>query len=289
LFALLYSYEMRLAFDRIDGARPERTILFLHGMLGRGANLQTLARAFVRDHPDWSGLLVDLRGHGRSPKGTPGASLEAAARDVIELSEGRNPPVTAIAGHSFGGKVALEVARIAALPELRHLVVIDSMPGFRQLIQTGDSALGIINTLASLPDVFASITDFVTALRSAGLSLAVSQWLAGSLERSGDHLRFGLDRHEIRALAMDYSARDLWAVIENAPADLQVHLVIGDRSDSYAETDRQRALRIAESNSRVTVDILATGHWVHADDLKGLLRVMHLRIGLIASARRDSE
>jgi len=69
---------MQLAFERIDGERPERTILFLHGMLGKGGNLQTLAKRFVQEQPGWTALLVDLRGHGRSPKGTPGASLEAA-------------------------------------------------------------------------------------------------------------------------------------------------------------------------------------------------------------------
>ena len=60
--------------------------------------------------------------------------------------------------------------------------------------------LGIMNTIASLPDSFASITDFVASLQRAGLSLTVSQWLAGSLERAGDHLRFGLDPAEIRSL-----------------------------------------------------------------------------------------
>src|SRR5436190_14026621 len=103
---------MQLTFDRIDGERPERTIVFLHGMLGRGGNLQTLARRFVQAHPCWTALLVDLRGHGRSPKGMPGASLEAAARDVIQSVCASQAPITAIAGHSFGGKVALEAARL---------------------------------------------------------------------------------------------------------------------------------------------------------------------------------
>jgi pimeloyl-ACP methyl ester carboxylesterase len=270
---------MKLAFDRLDGERPQHTIIFLHGMLGRGVNLRTLATRFVQDHPDWTAVLVDLRGHGRSPKGTQGASLEAAARDVIELAAARQPPVTAIAGHSFGGKVALEVARLGELAALHHLVVIDSMPGAWELMRGGDGVLGIIDTIASISNVFTSITGFVAALRSAGLSRTVSQWLAGSLEKTGDNLRFGLDPGEIRALALDYAARDLWSVIEHPPGELQVHLVVGERSDTYTEADRERANRAAASNSRVTVDLLRAGHWVHVDDLDGLLRVMHLRVG----------
>ena len=159
---------MKLAFERIDGVEPARAIAFLHGILGQGSNLQTLARRFVGQHPTWTAWLVDLRGHGNSPKGTPGASLEAAARDIVALAASNaSLPVAAIAGHSFGGKVALEVARLEEIPSLSDVVVIDSMPGAREPLRGADSALGIIATLESLPDTFASITEFVTELEEA--------------------------------------------------------------------------------------------------------------------------
>src|SRR5262245_2654909 len=94
-----------LAFDRLDGARGEHgIIIFLHGILGRGNNLRTIARRFVEARPDWTAWLVDLRGHGRSPKALPNPSLEAAARDVVDLAAQAAQPVRAIVGHSFGGK-----------------------------------------------------------------------------------------------------------------------------------------------------------------------------------------
>ena len=77
---------LELAFERIEGARPRKTIAFLHGILGSGGNLRTIARRFVDARPSWTAWLVDLRGHGRSPKGTPDPSLEAAARDVVGLT-----------------------------------------------------------------------------------------------------------------------------------------------------------------------------------------------------------
>jgi len=58
---------IELAFDRIDGPRSERTIAFLHGILGRGGNLRTIAKRFVEARPQWTAWLVDMRGHGRSP------------------------------------------------------------------------------------------------------------------------------------------------------------------------------------------------------------------------------
>jgi len=267
---------MNLAFERIEGAEPAWAIAFLHGILGQGSNLQTLARRFVGQHPTWTAWLVDLRGHGNSPKGTPGASLEAAARDIVALAATNALPLAAIAGHSFGGKVALEVARLEEIPSLNDVVVIDSMPGAREPLRGADSALGIIATLEILPDTFSSITEFVTHLEKSGLSRQVAQWLAGSLERNGNRLRFGLDLNEIRTLLLDYFVRDLWPVVENPPRETRLQLVIGDRSDSYSPADRERALRIAASNPKVTVDVLPAGHWVHVDNLEGLLRVMNV-------------
>src|SRR5258708_5245972 len=93
-----------LVFDRVDGAQPNRAIAFLHGILGRGINLRMIARQFVEARPRWAAWLIDLRGHGRSPKSTPAPSLEAAARDVVSLAARAELPLRAIVGHSFGGK-----------------------------------------------------------------------------------------------------------------------------------------------------------------------------------------
>jgi pimeloyl-ACP methyl ester carboxylesterase len=263
-----------LFFDRIDGMHPQRTILFLHGILGRGNNLRTIARRFIEARADWTAWLVDLRGHGRSPKGTAGASIEAAARDVVRLAQRSLQPVAAIVGHSFGGKVALEAARIGASVSLEHVVVIDSVPGSREPLRGGDSALTIIDTIESLPRTFASKSDFVEALVLTGQTRTLAQWLAQSVEKEGDGFRFVLDLDEMRALIMDYFARDLWPVVEHPPGTTRVHLVIGDHSGSYSLADRERAARTAASNEQVTVDVLPAGHWVHVDDPNGLLRTL---------------
>ena len=91
-------------------------------------------------------------------------------------------------------------------------------------------------------------------------------------------MRFMPDLNEIRALILDYFARDHWPVVEQPPGAPHVHLVIGDRSDSYSPADR-RAARIASTNERVTVDILPAGHWVHVDDPEGLLRKLLDHVG----------
>lgn len=260
---------MNLAFQRIDGSRPKQAVAFLHGILGSGRNLRTIATRFIEQRPEWSAWLVDLRGHGNSPKGHSEPTLEATARDVLTLAQ-----MHAIVGHSFGGKVALEALRIGETGALRHVVTIDSSPSSREPLTGGDSALAILDIIESLPGRFESISSFVAALEAAGLSRDVAQWLAGSLQREGDHVQFSLDLAELRALLRDYFKSDLWPVVENPPGETRVHLVIGDRSTSYSAADRDRASRIAASNQRVTVDVLATGHMVHVDDPGGLVGIL---------------
>jgi pimeloyl-ACP methyl ester carboxylesterase len=277
ILSLGFCMSIELAFDQIDSGH-DRAIVFLHGILGRCNNLRTLAKRFIEARPGWTALLVDLRGHGKSPKSSPGPSLEAAASDVVNLATHAALPISAIVGHSFGGKVALEAARIGAMPSLEHVVVIDSAPGSREPFRGDDSALAVIDTIHSLPGTFSSKSDFIEAFVTTGGTPELAQWLAQSLERSGDHMQFALDLDEIRALILDYFARDLWPVVESPPGVARVHLVIGDRSDSYSRADRERAARIASSNARVTVDVLPAGHWVHVDDPDGLLRMLTHRI-----------
>jgi pimeloyl-ACP methyl ester carboxylesterase len=270
---------VKLAFERIDGASPERAIFFVHGILGRGTNLRTIARRFVEARPGWTAWLIDLRGHGQSPKGTPDPSLEGAAQDLVDLAGQASQPLAAIAGHSFGGKVALEAARIGVLAALEHVVVIDSSPGSRNSQRGEESVLAVIDSIKSLPVRLASKSDFIEALTASGTSLTLAQWLAGSVEKAGDHVKFMLDLEEIRTLVFDYLARDLWPVVERPPGAVHVHLIIGDRSKSWPPAERERAARIAASNPRVTLDVLAAGHWVHMDNPDGLLRKMLEYVG----------
>jgi pimeloyl-ACP methyl ester carboxylesterase len=269
-------------------SQAERRAVFLHGILGRGSNLRTLARRFVAGHPGWDAWLVDLRGHGASPKGTAEPTIAAAAQDVLRLCA-RAIPIGAIIGHSFGGKVALQMAQagLSALAAkepgpgrpLVHVMTLDSNPGTRVTMQGPDSALAVLQMLDAMPQTFPSRSAFVEAVVRHGRSPALAQWLATSTEpAAGGSIRFALDRQEIHALLASYLAADLWPVVEAPPQEVRVHLVIGERSSSYAPADRDRAHAAAAANTQVTVDLLPTDHWVHTEDLEGLLRIVDARI-----------
>ncbi len=282
---------VKLAFEHVVGtAAARRRAVFLNGLLGRGSNLRTVARRFIEARPGWDAWLVDLRGHGSSPKSTPEPSLQAAAADVLMLCAGSLVPVAALIGHSLGGKVALEAARKAdadadppgknrALKSLAHVMTLDSNPGIREPVLEGDSAPAVLQMLKELPATFPNRTAFVEAVLAHGKSRSLAQWLAMNTETApAGGVRFTLDLAELSALLLSYLQADLWPLIENPPPPLSIHQVIGDRSTSYAPADRARARAAAQSHPQVTVDVLPTDHWVHSEDPEGLLRVMKDRI-----------
>ena len=269
------SQVVKLAFDHVASREPaQKRALFLHGMLGSGGNLRTIARRFVTARPDWDAWLIDLRGHGASPKNTPEPSLAASAEDVRALCAGAN--IGAVIGHSFGGKVALELLRLGL--SAPHVVTLDSNPGVREPPRGGDSVLSVIDMLDDLPPRFASRAEFVAAVMQRGHSKTLAQWLALSTELLDGEVRFALDLRELRGLLQSYFAADSWDVVEAPPSGAQVHLVIAEKANSYSSADRQRAQEIAAHNPQVSVDFLATEHWVHAEDPDGVLRILFERI-----------
>ena len=95
----------------VPADRPQgRLALVLHGILGSHKNWRMFARGLAERLPGWRFALVDLRNHGASA-GAPGPhTLSACADDLERLAEQLGAAPEVVIGHSFGGKVALEVA-----------------------------------------------------------------------------------------------------------------------------------------------------------------------------------
>lgn len=99
----LYAYTGGRAFDP---ARP--AIVFLHGAQHDHSVWILQSRWFA--HHGYSGLALDLPGHGRSA-GPALGSVEAIAARVAEALAASGAQRLLVAGHSMGSLLALEVAR----------------------------------------------------------------------------------------------------------------------------------------------------------------------------------
>ena len=248
----------RLHHERIarSGTTPTGWLLLTHGIYGAGSNWRSIARKLNDRRPDWGVVLVDLRGHGRSERGEPPHTIAACAEDlralVAELGD-----VTALAGHSFGGKVVLAARPVI---DARQLWVFDASPSARTADHDG-SVLRLLDLMERSPRRWARRDDFVAAVVGDGHDASLAHWLALSLvadPAGGLVLRFDLDA--LRALLADYHARDLWSVLEAPGGDVEV--VVAERSPTISAADRGR---LAAGPPHVHVHTLAAGHWLHVD------------------------
>merc|ERR1719440_2771169 len=93
-------------------------MVLTHGILGSKRNWRTPANLLAKTQPDIKVLTVDHRGHGNShgpSLSTRSNTVDACAMDLEEtilkdVGEGGSD-VDILSGHSFGGKVVLQLLK----------------------------------------------------------------------------------------------------------------------------------------------------------------------------------
>lgn len=252
---------MKLANFKV-GEGPEPVVL-LHGFLGSGANLCTLARRWSEAEPEKTFLLPDLTGHGESPAPPPGTTLEAVARDVMETAdaEGLSGPMR-WTGHSFGGRVGLAAARIA--PErVSRIDLLDISPG--AVSNAGSESGAVLRRLLQMPAEAADRATMKRLLMETGLSSPLSDWLVMNLELNpSGGVKWRFDREALGALHGPVLGEDLWDVVE--AKRIPIRCARGARSGYVPPEDAARMKTLG-----VEVIDLPSGHFVHVEALDALL------------------
>ncbi len=222
----------------------------MHGLFGAGNNLGALARSLADRFCVYS---LDLPNHGRSAW-MKNAALQRMAGAVSTWMDDEGLESAALAGHSLGGKVAMELA-LAQPQKVDALVVADIAP------------------VAYPPRhdaVFAALDAVVAgACRSreeaSGIMAqylgepGVIQFLLMSLQRGDDGVynwRFNLE-----GIKQDYAALRAEPDVIEAYAG-PVLFVKGGESDYILPEHRARVLELFP---RAQLEIMADcGHWLHA-------------------------
>ena len=265
----------------------------LHGVLGSGHNLRSLARKLGEARADYRFVLIDLRYHGKSMGAPPPHSLEACADDLIDLATHLKKAPRVVLGHSLGGKVALAYGKRQEMPLADYRSATDATRGALQQIWTLDSDPGaqepgenhqvqrVVRALLAHPGPFAARGDAVEALMKSGLSSGLAQWLATSIDRKPDGYHFRFEMDHIVLLLRDYFSIDYWPYLEQVasteqPGHVRYELLLAENSDRWSGSMKERAAALhAEpgdpAQGRVRVHELAdAGHWVHVDNPEGL-------------------
>lgn len=261
----------------LAGRAPRQWALFLHGILGSGANWRTFAKRVVAARPSWGAALVDLRMHGNSQSLPPPHTVAACAEDLFALHPLLDAPVRAVVGHSFGGKVALAYSALRAelASPLDLVVSVDSNPGLREDASGSTQIHAVISALESLPPLVASRDAFTLHMRERGLSDALVAWLMMNLRPVDGGFAVRLDLAAIRAMLADYFSRDDWALVEQ-PSDTRISMVVGGQSPAFSQSERERIAKARAANpARVGLDVIAqSGHWVHVDAPDALFEIV---------------
>lgn len=266
---------------RNNGEEPERWLGVLHGIYGAGRNWNSVARRLVRERPDWGAAMVDLREHGQSRGFDAPHTVQAAARDLLRTFDSEGPPLDAILGHSFGGKVALEAVRQAAgggqaQRDARSLPgqvwLIDSTPAVRE---PSGSAWGMLELLRRHPGPFRHRDEGVAALEDEGLATPIARWMGTNLEEGVDGAwRWRLDPDVMEALLRDFFALDLWEVVESPPEGVVVQVVKARDSSVLDGADLERVEAAAAASDRVRLHVVDGGHWLNAENPDALVELL---------------
>ncbi|XP_059428743.1 uncharacterized protein LOC132162525 [Corylus avellana] len=302
-----------IAYEEVRASteKPYHSTAFvLHGLLGSGRNWRSFSRSLASTlsnsstSSEWRMVLVDLRNHGRSAeiKGLePPHDMVNAANDLAHLVKARGwawPDV--VIGHSMGGKVALQFAESCARGDYgesvglpKQLWVLDSVPGEVNPQNSDGEVEKVLQTLQSLPSSVPSRKWLVSRMIELGFSKSLSEWIGSNLKKSGEHETWAFNLEGAVQMFNSYREKSYWSLLEHPPKGMDIAIVRAENSDRWDKDVIQQLENLANrggdgdgSEGKFSVHVLPnSGHWVHADNPKGLLEIIAPKL---ASLRPNS-
>ena len=248
-----------------DDSSPK--LIFLHGMMGRGKNWQSIAKNFSKT---FQCLTFDQRGHGESIKPESGYHLENYAQDLKQILDDLAwaEPIYLV-GHSMGGRVALFFA--SCYPELvKKLVIVDIGP-----TSNWDSMLGILDKMNFVPVPFSSRQEARSFMDEQFWprykSKMLTEFFYSNLVKKEDNYDWVFSPDAIRQTLEASRLADYW--LEFKDLSMGTLLIRGGESLDLSQEDFDK---VVENNVNINGQVVeGAGHWVHAEkplETMGLIR-----------------
>jgi pimeloyl-ACP methyl ester carboxylesterase len=294
--------------------KENHSIVFLHGLLGNGRNLKTMAKKMCAavNRP---GLLLDLPGHGGSvvkkshdtdtdtDTGVSSRSkttfddclrdIQATLRHagVIHHENNDTTKQFTLVGHSLGGRLALQYAHRLQEKSLSNVWLLDTVPG--QPHKSVVTVLDIVESILSSAQDWSKINKkqmTATLISTHGLDAATAGWLASSfkVDKMSGMPEFGFSPATARDLVEDFGNQDFLGALQqvldknnndnsNNIRQLRVDLVRGAKNTAWEESGHMPHLQALQEQheGRFGFHTVQAGHWVHVEDLPGLLQAFN--------------
>lgn len=246
---------------QITGPEHGPKLVFLHGVMGFGANWRTIAKAFENEYQV---LTYDQRGHGRSMKPEQGYSPEHYSEDLKNILDELGWKKINLVGHSMGGRNALTFAHL--YPErLNKLVIGDIGPSMNEAGST--FILKLLNTIPvpfkgrreakeyferEFPRIFSHVPKKEGLAAYLNANIIEDEQKQGVWRFSEKGVRESIDEGRLR---------ERWDEIR--ALKMPTLLVRGEHSNDLPRDVFDRILR--ENPNIQGVELKDAGHWVHSD------------------------
>ena len=195
------------------------------------------------------------------------------------LTQNRSP--VAICGHSLGGRIALQYshdlmsAGSSSLFDVRppqQTWILDSVPG------TPDPSVhNVINAISSIPLPISSKSDLSKIMKEKyNFHKSIAMWMASNLKPTHGGYDWIFDLNVANELLCDFDQQNFYEMIQDVTTQTDVHLVMAGKNKEWS----QEVVIGLENITRDPVErfqmhrLEKAGHWVHVDDLGGLLYLM---------------
>jgi pimeloyl-ACP methyl ester carboxylesterase len=236
-------------FYRKSGNGPP--LLILHGLFGSSDNWVSMM-SMLKDH--FTVIVPDERNHGRSPH-SDRFDYEAMRDDALELLEAEGLKSAYVAGHSMGGKVAMEMA-IQAPEAVKKLIVLDispkSYPIRHEFILRGLKSMNLAS-IKSRQEADDQLASYIGEQR-------IRQFLLKNLTRQSD----GRFKWKINLSAIEENIQNIGkAQFAEKPVKVPSLFIGGEKSD-YITSEDENLIRRIFPVSRIVM-VPGAGHWLHAE------------------------
>ncbi len=240
-----------------------RVVLLLHGFLGSGRNLFSLAKAWSTADKSLRLIVPDLTGHGDSPPLSADPTLDELAFDVLTVARHITDQSVRIVGHSLGGRVALQAAALDPL-RVAMVTLLDITPG---PVPGESGPARVLEAIVAAPDTAPSREHMGALIQAAGVPPKLVDWLLMNFIRTGTEYGWHVDRAALARLHAATEEVDLWPCLETVHVD---RCIRGADSDVVRQDDVTRF----QAHGILVQTLAGAGHLLHTDALEGLVNIL---------------
>ena len=248
-------------------------------------------REFLKRHPEFRCLALDLRGHGDSASLSSNMPLEShsiqsTAEDVSVFLSDKGIQPTIVFAHSFGGKVAIRFVDThlkKAFPIPAHTWILDSIPGrySDKGHNSPNTVSNIIDSIREMPKQFPSREKMIKDIQNKGISINIATWLGTNMVPLKDGtFSWCFDIEVIKRLFDEYCESDLWEAVDEFPGPSspqnigKLHFIRAGRNKAWRQEHLEHFQKLETNPNIQLVTMPHVGHWLHSEDLQGVLDIV---------------